>query len=79
MISQIYRLSLWGEERLAQVDCKIYTDDVSQTIKDLHEFDFDVEGIKYISAHHIDRSDIEEIKEPYIGHINKAKYVYIDS
>ena len=41
MIVQIYKISIWeNSERISEIECKVYTDDVNQSIKDLKQMDF---------------------------------------
>ena len=77
MINHIYKISAWKEgHRLIEVDCKIYTEDIAQTLKDLRVMDFGIEVDKYVhfNIKFVEREDINSTEAFHIGHINKTKF-----
>ena len=76
MIVQIYKISIWeNSERISEIECKVYTDDVNQSIKDLKQMDFGFNVTKNtrFNLRYIERDDMVTMPEMKIGYINRAK------
>ena len=77
MINHIYKISAWKKgHRLIDVDCKIYTENIAQTLEDLRAMDFGIEVNKYVhfNIKYIERNDIKLVDTFHIGHIDKTKF-----
>ena len=76
MISHIYKIGIWrANEKLSDIDCKIYTDNISQTLKDIRSMDFQtkVDPFTRFTLKYVTREDIKVMNKPHIGYINKSK------
>lgn len=75
MIKQIYKISVWKEKRIAEVDCKIYTEDIAQTLIDLRSMDFgvDMDDESKLHVRWIERPDMSSTSMPVFNFVNKAK------
>lgn len=79
MMFHIYKIAIWnGSERMADIDCKIVTQDTELTLSELHTQDLGVEMTKdsRLTIKFIDRADLT-IASYSIGYANIAKHRYV--